>query len=372
MFRTGLLVLVAALAIGAKCNIGPPATELAYDPYASVDWERDVRCKTQFHDHIDVLAGRLQAYDDAGYCAVSFLQYSGVPGQTSSWKELHWPPEQWFTPAVLASLRSIQLLIPDVEQGGWSHATSPFLTTYLECYQDASSRYPNPRCAQAPAPKQAYDYSNEAQLVNLIHQFGGLVSLAHPIDPRPNPPVDSLPVDAMEICSAKVEYDDWQCHNTPTCSGGVDGPANMLANYDRKLASRPRTWAICVNDWHGPFGSFDPVGPAWIPDSGYQIVLAPQIDLPTMKERYRQGAMLAVQDRGVPKGHVPVVSRISTSAYAIVIEATDYQRIDWIQGGQVVASSAFVQLKKLAPGSIRAEIYGLDGSVVFTQPWELR
>jgi hypothetical protein len=91
-----------------------------------------------------------------------------------------------------------------------------------------------------------------------------------------------------------------------------------------------------------------------------------------MEQRVREGAMFAVQDRGLSKGAVPQVQRIATSRSAIVIEATGYERIDWIQSGTVVSSSAFISLWDLAAGTVRAEIYGSDGSVVFTQPWELR
>ena len=102
----GVLALGALSALGGKCPSPVPTVAIAYDPYASVDWDSDVRCKTQFHDHIDVFESRLQAYDDAGYCAVSFMTYSGIPGMLTSWKELHWPPEAWFARSAAAQRRS--------------------------------------------------------------------------------------------------------------------------------------------------------------------------------------------------------------------------------------------------------------------------
>ena len=119
----------------------PAAQPAAYDPYAQVSWGQDIRCKTAFHTHTDVIESRIRAYDDAGYCAVSFHHYTGLPGQSNAWKVVHWPPEQWLSTGFLASLQNIQVLIPDGEHPGWDHFTSPFLTSYLECYQDATSRF---------------------------------------------------------------------------------------------------------------------------------------------------------------------------------------------------------------------------------------
>ena len=39
------------------------------------------------------------------------------------------------------SARSIQVLIPSAEHAGWKHATSPFLSTYLECYRETYSPF---------------------------------------------------------------------------------------------------------------------------------------------------------------------------------------------------------------------------------------
>lgn len=350
------------------------ATFVSHDPYAQVSWERDIRCKTAFHTHTDVIESRIRAYDDAGYCAVAFSQYTGVPGQTSSWKVAHWPPEQWLHAGFLASLQNIQVLIPDGEHPGWEHFTAPFLTSYLECYQDSTSRFANPLCRQVGFPREGHHYSNASQLVERIHQYGGLAAIAHNIGPPTFRLLDPLPADLVEICSSNAEYSDWACDNTASCPGWNDGPARMILHYDEKLKRTPRTWAICVNDWHGPgvYDIWDPPGPEWINDSGHTLVLAPRIDLPTLKERVSTGAMLAVQDRGVPKGIYPEVVRIEVGPSSIHIEATGYTSILWIHNGVVAGAQPDIDVTALAPGTIRAELRDDLGSVVFTQPWELR
>jgi hypothetical protein len=349
-------LVLSVLLIGASSS----AAVVVYDPYASVDWAGDQRCLTQLHDHIQLLENRLQSYDDAGYCAVSFLHYSGVPGHSTAWKELHWPPEDWFDPAFLAGFNSIQLLIPDAEQIGWAHYTSPFLTTYLECYETADSPYSNPLCTQG-GPKEPWHYSTEQELVDDIRAYGGLVNSAHRVSPRH---VHTVGAHMVEICSAQAEHWALTCNNDRFC----DGPANMQAFYDAELLLEPRTWAICVNDWHGPWSEYDP---AWIVDSGKQIVLTPVVDLPTMKQRMTEGAMLAVQDRGMPKGAYPQVNRITATPQAIDIDATGYSEIYWIHNGAAVATGRLLVLGPLDPGTVRAEIENADGSIVFTQPWEL-
>jgi len=366
--------LFLALALLALAPDARALTHVAYDPYASVSWTQDVRCKTAFHTHTDVLQSRIRAYDDAGYCAVAFHHYSGMPGHSSAWKQLHWPPESWVSPAFLASLHNIRVLIPDGEQAGWDHFTSPFLTTYLECYQDSTSRFPNSVCRQVGDPREAWHYSNETQLVDRIHQFGGLAAIAHNVGKPTYHLLDPLPADLMEICNGVAEYSDWQCDNTSTCNGWNDSPARIMLHYDDKLKLTPRTWNICVNDWHGPgvYNNWSPAGPAWINDSGHTLVLTPQVDLPTLEQRVRAGAMLAVQDRGVPKGTHPQVARIDVGSTTIHLEVTGYTSIIWIHNGIVVGALPDIDVSALAPGTIRAEIRDAAGSVVFTQPWELQ
>src|SRR5688572_5316432 len=130
-FFAGPLVSSAASFVSSN----PPGPLRIYrNPYREVAWSTDLRLQAQHHDHIGTSANRLAAYDNAGYDVVALMDYSGAPSLPHARTSRLWPPESVFPSNVLASIRNIDLLIPDAEEVGIDsrHFTSPFLTEYIE------------------------------------------------------------------------------------------------------------------------------------------------------------------------------------------------------------------------------------------------
>ncbi len=124
-------VLAATAAL--SCGLLDPAKEMrvSHNPYEEVDWSADHRLVTQFHDHVAADPERIRAYDNAGYDVVSLLDYSGVEMLDYAWRERIWPPSAWLAQPFLGSLESIKFFLPNAEEVGYYHLTSPFLTEYI-------------------------------------------------------------------------------------------------------------------------------------------------------------------------------------------------------------------------------------------------
>src|SRR6266516_1185198 len=61
------------------------------NPYANVDWTRDLRLKVQLYDHAGVDVAQLSSYDAARYDVVSLMTYSGVARSEEHTSELQSP-----------------------------------------------------------------------------------------------------------------------------------------------------------------------------------------------------------------------------------------------------------------------------------------
>ena len=97
---------------------------MSYNPYVGVDWPNTLRCQSEHHDHA-YDTSRITALSNAGYCALTFMHYSGDyrPTPYAAWQELgkpnpdpgvptgwggyrRWPPEDFGAPAL--PLNSLQ------------------------------------------------------------------------------------------------------------------------------------------------------------------------------------------------------------------------------------------------------------------------
>jgi hypothetical protein len=297
-------------------------------------------------------AQKIAAYDRAGYDVVSLLHYSGAPHLALAWTERRWPPEDWLPKELLAGLENIRFFIPSAEEVAPQHVVSPFLTQYIEYW------YPS-----SPREKQPYHYQTTNEAIQLIHSFGGLAFLAHPIDCCRH----LTGYHAVEIYNAHPAYQFW-IGKEP-----ADRNASMLAFWDEKLLDNPTLYGVAVNDWIGPghpefLLSYSPT----IMDSGKTIVISHEATPASFRQAVEAGAMFAVKDIGETKDQFPHIQSMSVSADVIAIDTTD--RVTWISNGQVVGSGPLFDTSLLPPSAryLRAEIHNADGSTVYTQPWAIQ
>ncbi len=271
------------------------ASRIANDPYQDVIWGDDVRLKTQFHDHVGTREDRIAAYDRAGYDVVSLLHYSGVNRIDHAWHERRWPPEDWLSEVFLNSQRSIRFLIPNAEEVGFQHLTSPFLKVYIEQWEPS-----------VDPEKQPHQYGSAQEAIQLIRSFGGLPFLAHPI----NCCQHLTGYHAVEIYNAHPAYEFFSGMEP------LDRNEGMVRFWDQQLKENPTLFGIAVNDWYGPWAGdwpYSPPPPPSLVDSGKTIVIAHDDSPEAFREAVEQGAMFAVRDLGTSKDEYPKVERIDVA-----------------------------------------------------------
>jgi hypothetical protein len=315
--------------------------------------------QAQHHDHIGSSANLLLAYDRAGYDVVALMDYSGAPLLSYALKSRLWPPESVFPSNVLASLRNIDLLIPDAEEVGIPsrHFTSPFLTEYIE-YSDGRN-----------SAQSANQYSNEYQLAVLIGEKGGLPLIAHPWY-APEELISGPDVFGMEIYSAyiaaKRQLGDPAYLSQRTNEG-------LVQRWDAVL-STGRWWiGIAVNDHFGPYAL--PAGvDERVRDSGKIVVLSKAATLDAYRSAFARGALFAVHDDGVVKGAYPRIDSISVGEQSVSIKAQNATRIRWVSMGQWIGEGEVLAYTSVPSGAVyvRAEVEGAPQTVVFVQPFVLR
>lgn len=322
-------------------------------PYASVDWAGDVRLKAQHHDHIATRSiSRLVAYDNAGYDVVSLMDYSGNRKLSSALATRAWPPEDWVPSTILSQLTSIRVFLPNAEEVGVErHATSPFLTTYIEG-------------AVPGVTKESWQYESLSEMFAVIRANGGFPCVAHPWHDEY---VDLQGTFCAEIYTAYAEaqrllgrdgYVTW------------DRNESLLRNWDQALQRSESIFGIAVNDHYGPYVTDETLSA--VRDSGKIIVLAKAATAEEYRTAFERGAFFAIRDRGVVKDSYPQVLRIVVTEDSVTIDTDGAVR--WITGGAVIAVGATLPYSSLLPNSryLRAEIQGADDSTVYTQAFVVR
>jgi len=322
------------------------------NPYANVDWTRDLRLKVQLHDHAGVDVAQLSSYDAARYDVVSLMTYSGVASLSKSWKERHWPPEAWLPREFLDSLKSIKLFLPDGEEVGRGHVTSPFMTAYIALWEPAY--YPS---------RQSWHYSTTQQCIDLIRSNGGVPILAHPWFYYDHPG-GVTGFAGMEVYSAYIPGAVFQ---------GIIPPQepDLTTVWDSVLQYNSAIFGIAVNDHYGPYWNGASSDPR-IRDSGKTIILAPALSATAIRDRLLEGAAFAVKDFGVTKDKYAYVASIEVTESTISINTDGSVR--WIGNGNEVGKGPrlVVGSLPLTTRYVRAEISNDEGSIVFTQAFGLR
>lgn len=361
MCRAGLKAVVSLL--GGICLASCDDTSLEYTdlriydhPYAEVDWRNDVRLKAQHHDHAGADPSGILAYDEAGYDVLSLMDYSGYPSARYALRHRLWPPSQFVAPWVSRRLRNIKLFVPNAEEVGlgYVHMTSPFLDRYIEVAPPFAVATQTSRIYQNWLSEMKYSTMEEAFV--LIRDSGGVPCLAHP---------RAIPFDYVTGVFCTEIYTAFE-----EASGGVTR-GSLIRNWDLALAKNQKIWGIAVNDHFGPGQRHPSARPEGL-DSGKIIVLAKSVTLESYKEAFMKGAILAVKDIGLVKDLIPSVFDISVATDHVHIETSG--EVTWIAHGAVAAQGSTLFFDELKPGwrYVRAEIRGMDGSVVYTQAFSVR
>lgn len=333
---------------------GAPVPLRVYEhPYSEVDWASDLRLKAQHHDHVAWRATtRLAAYDNAGYDVVSLMDYSGKQGAAWALAERPWPPEDWVPQSTLTQLARIRFLIPNAEEVGINrHATSPFLTTYIEG-------------AGEGVQKESWQYDSLAEEFALIRAYGGFPCIAHPWDGEYH---DVSGTFCAEIYTAYAEAQRLLGRDGYVLQ---DRNVSLLENWDRALQRNQRIFGIAVNDHYGPYVTDEAL--VSVRDSGKIIVLTKAATFEAYRSSFEKGALLAVRDRGAIKDRYPLVSSIVVDESSVTIEAEGVVR--WITNGRIVGTGSRFAYSMLPPNVryLRAEIEGESGSTVYTQAFAIR
>lgn len=359
--RAGFRLLLIALFCGSFSATASAEFYVLYNPYQDVDWTTDHRCLTQLHDHVYTYEPYYRAYDQAGYNAVSVLHYSGVMGtyQGSAWHERRWPltaymPNYSSDQAFLNTCQNLKILIPNAEEVGYDHITSPFLTTYIAKWEP-----------EYYAQREPWHYESSQECLNLISQYGGLGFIAHPWGlPTPSYYLQFQNYRGIEVYSAYATY-------FQNYGGGPNLNARLQSVWDALLVQKStKIWGTAVNDWYGPNWAPGSAYPdAW--NSGKTIVMIKEWSLPDLRESVDRGAFLAVRDIGLVKNQYPVIDTINVGNGHIVIATAGTVR--WISDGAVVGQGPDLNLSVLPYTAhyVRAEVDNEYGTV-FVQPFTLR
>lgn len=328
-------------------------------PYATVAWATDPRLKVQLHDHDGVATFRLRAYDRAGYDVMSLMDYSGIRSLPYALDSVLWPPDKYLSPTFLSQLAHIKFFIPSAEQVGYAHLVSPFLTTYLERWQDSLTATP---------PKQAWHYENSQEAIDLINRFGGTSIVAHPWYS-----IDALDGFAhfagVEVYSAFARFRAEE--GVDTFFTMTDRNAVMRAAWDRKLLSDQAIVGVAVNDHFGPDNTATNLT-AKTRDSGKIIAITKGVTMGDLETALRRGHVFAIMDIGDVKDQYPRIDSISLQLHTVTIETGD--EVLWIANGHPLVDGKTLDFAKLPAGTtfVRAEVRNSDGSTVFTQAFPVR
>ncbi len=386
------LVLASALASAEGYSV-------SYNPYGAVEWGTTLRCQSQHHDHA-YTADRITALSEAGYCAVTYMTYSGDyraqpvqswldagmpnpdPGVPAGWGGYRrWPPDAHGAPAL--PLNSLLFYLPGAEEvglrpdgGHTNHMHSLGLTQYMEgvgcnsCgYLGSAVHNDNPL-----GLPDAQRYATDSELVAKATALGAIVTLNHPngldwyydgIDPFPA---------AVEL------YNNFHAAYDEGC--GTQFIARFKAVWDHVLQVKSaRIWGVAVNDWNSawtPLGN--PPIACWPQvteanrDRGKLQVLLTSYDLPAYMTAFAAGAFFAIVENNAVKAAYPTVTGIAVTSNQIAITTAQAdETVTWVGNGQVIGSGPSLLLDGLPAGLAyaRAEIDDGEERVVYTQPFEL-
>ena len=102
-------------------------------------------------------------------------------------------------------------------------------------------------------------------------------------------------------------------------------------------------------------------------DSGKVLILANTLTMGSLRDALRAGRVFAIRDLGKVKGQYPVVDSVWADSTGLNVGSVGI--INWVVNGRTIKVGSRLEFATLPAGAryARAEIYGLDGSAVYTQ-----
>ncbi len=395
---------LAAAMLGTSLPAAAASYSVTYNPYESVDWDTTLRCQSQHHDHA-YDATRISALSNTGYCAVSFMTYSGDyrpqsvaawiaagspnpdPGVPTGWGGYRrWPPQFYGAPVL--PLNSLRFYLPGAEEVGLvggtpsaqAHTTHMFslgLMEYMEgvgcagCGNAGVAVHTDNPFGLPPAQR----YFSSSDFVAKATDLGAIVTLNHPTGPPATWDYISPYPKAIEIFNNHVKTND-----EGTC--GANASHQLIEAWDHVLQVKSaRIWGVAANDWNSawtPLG--DPPVACWPQitlrnrDRGKLQVLLPSYDLGAYMAAFEAGAFFAVVEDNEIKAAYPTVTNVALTPSSIsIITAAGNETITWIANGEVVGYGATLGLNSLPDDLLyaRAEIDDGQGRTVYSQPFSL-
>tara|TARA_R110002020_G_scaffold37165_8_gene112284 strand:+ start:68 stop:1258 length:1191 start_codon:yes stop_codon:yes gene_type:complete len=367
---------------------------VSHNPYEDVNFNTTLRCLAQLHDHVNNNDPRVSSYDDAEYCAVTWMDYAGYYGNDTGLlvgmgSPKQWPPEDYGATAI-PSLDNIKFYIPGAEEGGYlkdnitfaHHTHSTFMTEYIEsagCSTcNGGSAAPLTPTVGVPSNRL---YETEQELVDLVNELGGWPIYNHP---SVGPNTGLTGYKGIEIMNTFMSLRD-QKDNEDSAGTGTR-LTNARALWDTWLETvSARIYAVAVNDHYGPDHTVGVgTGGGSVPDDlvandidqGKIEVLLTVQDLEAFESSVRAGAFFAVhENETASKGAFPEVTNIVVGSNSITLTTTaGNETVRWIANGSSVGTNSFtLSLFGLDAGLkyVRAEIDDGSGRITYTQAFEL-
>ena len=373
---------------------------VSYNPYAAVVWGTTLRCQSQHHDHA-YSADRILALDAAGYCAVTYMTYSGKfrpstqaeldalgnpnpdPGKPVGWgPPRRWPPPSYGAPEL--PLTNLRFYLPGAEEDGLYangsgniHIQSTFLTTYIEgsgCLTCGIGGRPVATNLNGLPASQVH--ANSQELIDRIVENGGHATLNHPGG------APSAYQTYNGFGSVEMYNNFWR--NVDDLAGANTYSDQFIAVWDYLLQHKsPRIWGVAGNDWFSAWtslgqtytpASFFPPVTAQNRDRGKLQVLLTSYDLASYRAAFEAGAFFAIVENNAIKAAYPTVSNIAVSPTSISIATVaGTETVEWIGNGVVLGAGSTLSLSDLPVGLVyvRAEIDDGQGRTVYSQPFSL-
>jgi hypothetical protein len=310
---------------GAKWNI--------QNPYAGIDWAKYQQHKANFHTHTTLSDGSgtpqevIDRYHALGYTILALTDHDTMGTGRTTW------PWQAFDrdPKTLGMVAIEGSEISRVHHIG----------SYFNDYGDVG-------------------VDSENAVIKEIGRRGGLAVMFHP--GRYWKPVEWY----VEMYRAYPQLIGFEIYNQG------DRYPNDRKTWDAILTDivteRP-VWGFSNDDMHNPGTQ---LGHNW------NVMLLPELEVEWVRRGMENGAFFFVY---APDDHngalLPVIKSITVDLQkgVINIDATGYEKIEWISQGVIVHRGDRVNLSELSNlgGYIRAEIRGANsGSIVGTQPFRIQ